>query len=312
MIVMDANGSKLTKRMLNWVIDAIDRRKAEVVMIEQLKGSTSSTLFRISLRMNRCLRHVVFRLFDNQDWLEEEPDLVLHEAMSLRCAAKTDIATPNIIAWDETGEICGFPAVLMTMLDGTVQLKPNNLEKWLRSLASALGKIHAIDANDFNWEYFTYNDISSLETPPWTSIPQAWERAIEIVKCPRPSVHECFIHRDYHPANVLYLDGKVTGVVDWVNACKGPAGIDVGHCRVNLAMLYNVATADQFLAAYQQDQGSKFVYDVYWDVVSLIDILSGPPVVYPGWEAFGVTGLTDTMMRERLDKYVVSLLERAS
>ncbi|MFD0682267.1 MULTISPECIES: hypothetical protein [unclassified Paenibacillus] len=50
----------------------------------------------------------------------------------------------------------------------------------------------------------------------------------------------------------------------WVNACRGPAGIDIGHCRLNPAML------------------------------------------------FGVTGLTDKLMVERLDRYMASLLVRAS
>ncbi|GGB42625.1 hypothetical protein GCM10011409_20250 [Lentibacillus populi] len=305
---MGKKNSSLPEYILNWVVKAVDHH-AEVVHVHQLKGSTSSTLFRIFLQTNQCMKLVVLRLFDNKEWLLEEPDLALHEAASLSFAAKADIATPEIIAFDEKGEDCGVPAVLMTMLEGSVELKPDDQNNWLKGLAAALGKIHAVCADDFNWKYFTYNDIPSLETPSWTSVPEAWEQAIEIVKGLRPSVKTCFIHRDYHPTNVLYHKGKVSGIVDWVNACHGPAGIDVGHCRLNLAMLYDVETADRFLTAYQQHQGYAFIYDVYWDLVSLIDILFGPPQVYPGWEAFGITGLTDRMMEEQLDRYVLSLLE---
>jgi hypothetical protein len=53
-----------------------------------------------------------------------------------------------------------------------------------------------------------------------------------------------------------------------------------------------------------------FTYDPYWDLLSLIEILIGPPKVYPGWTAFGVTGLTDELMEERLDSYLLSLLKR--
>lgn len=81
---------------------------------------------------------------------------------------------------------------------------------------------------------------------------------------------------------------------------------------MNLAQLFDVQTADQFLSAYQKHAGPEFNYDPYWDLLSLIDILFGPPKVYPGWEAFGVTGLTDKLMEERLDKYMISLLERTS
>lgn len=297
------------KNMIRWVTNAVDAH-AIVESIQQLKGGTSSTLHQISLRSNQGIQNVVVRQFDNEEWLEEEPDLAYHEAESLRLAAKVNVQTPEMIAFDKTGSECGTPSVLMTMLEGSVELKPKNMEQWLNELAGALVKIHTVKANHFPWSYFTYNDISSLEIPSWSSVPKAWEKAIEIVKGPPSKYQACFIHRDFHPTNVLWQTGMVSGVVDWVNACRGPAGIDVGHCRLNLAQLYHVEAADAFLTAYQQYAGDTFTYDPYWDFLSLIDILFGPPTVYPGWAAFGVTGLTDQMMGERLDQYVESLVRR--
>ncbi len=55
------------------------------------------------------------------------------------------------------------------------------------------------------------------------------------------------IHRDFHPDNVLWSDGRISGVVDWANACLGPAAVDVAHFRVNLAVLHGPATADAVL-----------------------------------------------------------------
>jgi hypothetical protein len=42
------------------------------------------------------------------------------------------------------------------------------------------------------------------------------------------------IHRDFHPGNVLWHRGQVSGVVDWQSASIGPASIDVANCRGNL------------------------------------------------------------------------------
>lgn len=64
------------------------------------------------------------------------------------------------------------------------------------------------------------------------------------------------------------------------------------------------------LSAYQNGAGSAFNYDPYWDLLSFIDTLFGPPKMYPSWEAFGVTGLTDESMIKRTDSYLVSLLQR--
>ena len=125
-----------------------------------------------------------------------------------------------------------------------------------------------------------------------------------------PTTKQTFIHRDFHPTNVLWHDGNVSGVVDWVNACRGPANVDVGHCRVNLALLHGVEVADQFLDAYLNVANREFEYNPYWDLLTIFDFIevNEPPTVYEGWINLEVRGLTDTMMRERMERYLISLL----
>ena len=55
-----------------------------------------------------------------------------------------------------------------------------------------------------------------LEPPVGTSCPDAWARAIEVHAGPPPSTSAAFIHRDFHPGNVLWTGDEVSGVVDWV------------------------------------------------------------------------------------------------
>jgi aminoglycoside phosphotransferase (APT) family kinase protein len=124
------------------------------------------------------------------------------------------------------------------------------------------------------------------------------------------SYSECFVHRDYHPSNVLWQNDRVSGVVDWVNGCRGPAGIDVAWCRHNLANLHGVPLADEFLSAYVAAAGSEFKYDPYWDLMSVIELLPGPPTMYEGWRASGVPNISDATMRERVDEYVASVVAR--
>ncbi|MED4784640.1 aminoglycoside phosphotransferase family protein [Brevibacillus choshinensis] len=307
----DLFDKKLPERVLHWVVDTLDPT-AEVLSVQRLYGGISSIIHRISLQVKGGEREVVLRQFDNPEWLREEPDLAIHEAESLRFAAGTGLPTPQLIASDDDGEQCGVPAVLMTRLEGTVVLNPQDKQGWLNGLAQALVRIHERKADNFPWSYFSYNDIHTLQTPEWVKHPQVWKTVIEYVKQPFPPFKECFIHRDYHPTNVLWTDHTVSGVVDWVNACRGPAGIDIGHCRVNLAQLFDVATADAFLTAYQSYAGQSFRYDPYWDVLSLTDILFGKPQVYAGWTALGVTGLTDDLIAERLEEYATSLVNRIS
>lgn len=300
--------NRVPDRVLRWVVDSVDPQ-AVIQSTRRLQGGISSIVHSISMLVGEEVRNLVLRQFDNTDWLHKEPDLALHEAGSLQWAERAALPAPKIVAYDESGDKCGIPAVLMTQLEGTVVLQPSNRENWLDGMAEALVSIHVLEADEFLWSYFTYNNVDTLEVPNWTSIPDSWSDAIKLVRMPRPLYKPCFIHRDYHPANVLWSQNKVSGVVDWVNSCRGPAGIDVGHCRLNLALLYDVPTADGFLSAYQRHAGLTFTYDPYWDLLSLIEVLFGPPKVYPGWTALGVTGLTDELMKERLDTYLGSLLE---
>jgi hypothetical protein len=118
------------------------------------------------------------------------------------------------------------------------------------------------------------------------------------------------VHRDYHPSNVLWHNGFVTGIIDWVNGCRGPAGIDVAWCRHNLANLHDVAAADEFLTAYITAAGPEFQYDPYWDLMSVVELLPGPPSMYEGWRAGGVPSISNAVMRERVDDYVKSVVAR--
>jgi aminoglycoside phosphotransferase (APT) family kinase protein len=300
---------ELSDRSLQWVIDAV-HPQAVVQSAQRLHGGMPSIIHSIVLHVNGAESKVVLRQVDNAEWLHEEPDLALHEAESLRLAVQTAVSTPRMLAYDVTGDICGIPAVLMTQLSGTVVLQPPNMESWIDGLAKALAQIHKVEADHFPWTYFTYQDLSTLEAPAWSSYTEQWDKVVALVKGPQPKVKPTFIHRDYHPANVIWENGKVSGVVDWVNACRGPAGIDVGHCRVDLAQLYDVETADAFLKAYMKHASPSFQYEPYWDLLSLVDILFGPPTVYAGWAAFGVKGLTDALMADRLDNYMLSLLTK--
>ncbi len=78
-----------------------------------------------------------------------------------------------------------------------------------------------------------------------------------------------FVHRDFHPGNVLWSKGRSTGVVDWANACRGPWGCDVAHCRAQLILQAGTDAADRFLAVEQSLTGRRL--DPYWEIASVLE-----------------------------------------
>jgi aminoglycoside phosphotransferase (APT) family kinase protein len=297
----------LSHNVRSWIETAADGRVTSVAV---LPGATSSVVHRVEVESNGERRALVLRRFTNDDWVRAEPDIAVREAAGVQHATRAGLPAPELVATDRDGSYCGVPATLVTLLQGEVVLLPAIWEEWLQGLARAAAKIHRVDAAGFRWKYRRYNDRDPLRVPQWSQQPAAWAKAINVVQGPAPSYRECFVHRDYHPSNVLWSDGRVSGVVDWVNACRGPAGIDVAWCRHNLANLHGVSVADDFLAAYIEAAGSDFEYDPYWDLMSAVELLPGPPSMYEGWRAGGVPNINNAVMRERVDLYVASVVAR--
>ena len=302
-------GTPLAAPIRTWVQEALGAG-AIIQSGRALAGATSSELYLLQLEGGQASREVVLRLFTNREWLVDEPDLAEHEASSLRNAAQAVIPTPRLLACDPMGERCGVPAILMSRLSGAVVVTPQDLDGWLNGLAEAIYPIHQITPIGHPWRYAPYNDPARLHPPVWSSVPELWEQAIQIVNGPWPECPASFVHRDYHPTNVLWDGGTVTGIVDWPNACWGPVGIDLAWCRRNLIHLAGLEAAARFLRAYEKIAGPGYSHDPFWDLMALTEVLPGPPRGYEPWVTFGARGLTPRLLVERLDQFLASVLAR--
>ena len=285
-----------------WVATATG---AEVTQYARLPGSSSTTLWQVEAGGRRY----VLRVFDNADWLRMEPDLVVHEAAALRHAHAGGLPAPVAVALDETGAACGPPLLLMSWMPGAVVLQPRYLDDWLRQLAKMLLTIHDLPAQDFGWSWFSWAPAQP-EVPAWSDVPQLWERAIAITAGPPPAAPACFIHRDYHPVNLLWQGEGISAVVDWVNACRGPAAVDLAHCRANLISFYGIEVAERFLGYYRQASGRDCHDMAWWDLASLVESLPGPPEVYPAWAQFGIRHVTAGLMRAQADARLLEVLRQ--
>ncbi|GGP13276.1 phosphotransferase family protein [Oceanobacillus neutriphilus] len=297
----------ISEKLEHWIVSHFSN-EADIQHVSPLKGSTTAVMYTINLRLSSGeSRELVLRQYEESSFTAKD---IKQEADSLKAAALLAVETPEYIAADPDGEIIGKPLLLMSKIEGNINILPENQSKWLSKLAETLAQIHDNSIIDFPWQHERYQKAGEIEIPSWSGKQEVWKALKEIVLQPEPDYTPRFVHRDFHPVNVLWKNNEVSGVVDWANGCIGHVGIDVGHCRWNLAMLYGVEAADAFLSAYQRKSKDNFSYDVYWDIVSLMDVLEGQPDVYPGWGVFGKTDITVEMMKERMDCYAVSLLKK--
>ncbi|MEN6571581.1 MAG: aminoglycoside phosphotransferase family protein [Anaerolineaceae bacterium] len=274
--------------------------------IRALSGATSSTLYGVGGAGSD--ERWVLRCLTNAEWLAEEPDILERERAALTALAKVDFPAPRWVAEDAAGQICGVPALLMTALPGEVLLPPLPIDAWLFELAKPLVSLHSVPQAGIHWHYHPYVNPSDAAPPAWSAQPALWERAIEIARHPWPDFIPVFIHRDYHPVNVLFSGGRLSGIVDWPNACMGPAGFDTAWCRLNLAFMYGAPAAAAFLRACRQTAGSHFTYHPFWDILALIEVLPGPPEFYPPWAQFGLPPLPGHELIRRVEAYLGEVL----
>jgi aminoglycoside phosphotransferase (APT) family kinase protein len=238
-----------------------------VTAARALRGGTASAVHLLTVAGVRDTRVVLRR-----DVRLEEPGMAEREARALTFAAHLEVPTPELLAADTHGEQAGAPAVLMSWLPGSVRWWPPDHDRWLAGLAALLPAIHAAPLPPPGViPAFTPYRQDSYQPPGWARWPRIWARAVEICHQPAPGPR-VFLHRDFHPGNVLWQRGKVTGVVDWPGACTGPPAADVGHCRANL-FPYGADAVNRFTQIWESLTGAS--YHPWADVVSIIGFLDG-------------------------------------
>jgi aminoglycoside phosphotransferase (APT) family kinase protein len=297
---------ELSETTRHWLA-AATRSAAGELAARRLVGGTSTSVWLVESTGTEPSRFVL-RVIDNRAWLEREPDLAEHEAAALIEARRAGLRAPELVARGGEEAGLGAPVVLMSFVEGRVELLPDDFDAWLSSLAAELVSIHAHVAEGFAWQHRTWLDRRRLLVPAWAREPQLWQRAIARVLEPAPASRPVFLHRDYHPTNVLWQGPHVSGVVDWINACRGPAGVDVAHCRTNLCAMYGPPAAERFLEAYRAHGGAE--HDPYWDLESLLEMTLPEPRFHAPWLDFGLGLIDGASLRARREAQLERVLRR--
>ena len=307
----------LPARAIEWVAAAVPGARG-VRVLGRFAGATTSSLHAIEVeREGAAPLALVLRRYTDARVRATEPQYPRTEAAALRALdGAPGVVVPRLIAVDETGEACDVPAVLMTRLDGRPTLTPPDVGVWVRGLAGALAAVHRLDGAGLEGSYARWHDPRTVQPPRWTRHREAWARLIEASRDLEPAGETVLLHRDYHPGNVLWQDGAVTGIVDWPNACRGVAGIDVGHCRRDIVMTHGIEAAEAVLAAYGEAAGRapQSLGGGLCDALTLLDsgVVSGEDdaSILGAYHVYGRTDLTAEVMHTRLDEYAALIAGR--
>lgn len=242
---------------------------ARVVAWRRMTGGIDSVVHRLTIDHGSYRDVLVLRQYEHAIDPDSRMDTaarVRREVATLRAAHDAGLPAPEPIAADADGrESDGLPALLMTRLPGRLDVTPADPEGWLRQIAVMAVRIH--DAQVAAGPFEERIDAAAAVIPASATRPAVWEAAFGILRQQPPEPATCFIHRDFQHFNLLWQRGRLTGVVDWTRSCTGPADFDVGHCRLNLAVLFGADWAERFRLAYEADAGRAI--DPWWDLYAV-------------------------------------------
>ncbi|MHA5048434.1 alpha/beta fold hydrolase [Streptomyces sp. SD15] len=293
-----------------WVAKRLPDGGGSVRESVALRGGWSSQMRRLTLDDGTGL---VLRSFVKPFFRRHAPGLLAREASVLTLLAPyQDVPAPELYAVDADAEHCDHPSLLMSLLPGSVRVDEDDLERRIDLLARQLVRIHAVVPENRPRVYQPWTSPERVRTPAGA----LWDRAVDVIRREPPAYEGCFLHRDFHPGNVLFSGAgdtlRISGVVDWVETSWGPADLDVAHCSTALALLHGEAYGLGFRERYEAHGGRRPADDdshLFWRLLDALAYSPDAEKLAVPWRELGRAELTPDVLGERLTAYVAGLLD---
>ena len=242
---------------------------AAITETEELSGGLTSTMLALT---DATGQRSVLRLMTNEPWRNHGAELTRRERTAQEELASTQVPAPTSIAVDAEGSVAGVSAHLMSRLPGTATREVD--ASTVAAMVEMLALIHDVKPAEPFRTYQSWAWEAKWAIPQWTKHPESWQRAFDLLAEGSPSYAPTFLHRDYSHRNLLWRDGEISGVVDWVETSSGPAWLDAGHAATNLALAFGPEPAKAFLAGYAALMAEK--PQKYWLVMDAVGFLPPP------------------------------------
>ena len=301
---------ELTKENVQALIDVISPASV-VTAIHSLPGSFSNYTHLVELRTSdNIIERIVVRryaIFHDYDLGEK----AIREFRTYQLLEEHAFPAPRPLYLDQDGQYLGIPGIVTTYAPGKLILSPPEPLLWAQAMARTLARIHSIPCHpgtqsfllDANSEATWF--IRPLESPAYMKAHPQGERVRQLAAEMFPRlqpVQPGLVHIDYWPGNILWLQNRISAVVDWEEASFGDPAIDLGYCRMNMALNGLTDAADEFIATYESETGGEAPNLAFWELAA-----SARPMIDPsGWEIDKPPG------RERFRQFIESAIHRLS
>ncbi|MFA9444822.1 aminoglycoside phosphotransferase family protein [Egicoccus sp. AB-alg6-2] len=234
-------------------------------------------------------------------------------AAALELAEAHAVPAPRPLAHDLEAAT-GWLTTLVTRLPGSSRIGRRIGVARLRALGAAAAGIHRVTGSptDELPERARTLDGYDLDAGATgtTSTPLLERARAVLAEHAPPDDPPGFVHGDLWQGNTLWDDDDYVGAIDWDFAGFGPAGIDLGSLRADVALLHGADAAAEVLAGWCEAAGEAPPSLAWWDLVAGVatpDDLNG---WLPNFHAQGRADLDLPTVTGRRDAFVLDALER--
>ena len=230
-----------------------------------LSSTPAAAAYTNSVHILRCVspagnetRLAVKRMTDDPD-----PERATADFHGLRIARKHGIPGPEPLYLDTTGDLLGLPGIVTGFIEGEQVSRPEDVRSWAADIARMLLRVHAVSPStedrghiyDGRWMGLYFLRDGWPETMAGHPLADPIFEAVRELRASLRRVRPVFLHMDYWPGNILWRQGRISGLVDWDAASYGDPALDVGYFRMNMYLRGIKEAADIFLDYYEAESG---------------------------------------------------------
>lgn len=230
-----------------------------------LSAIPAAAAFTNSVHILRCaslsggeVRLAVKRMSDDPD-----PERAAADFHGLRIARKHGIPAPEPLYLDRTGDLLGLPGIVTGFIEGEQVSRPEDVRAWAVDIARMLLRVHdarpsaedrsqIYDGREMGLYFLGGHWPETMAGHPLTA--PIFEAVLELRTSLR-HVRPVFLHMDYWPGNILWSQGRISGLVDWDASSYGDPALDVGYFRMNMYLRGIKEAAGIFLDYYESESG---------------------------------------------------------
>jgi aminoglycoside phosphotransferase (APT) family kinase protein len=228
-----------------------------------LAGAGTTDAYEVTV--DRAPGHVVAKLYRDGDGTAPL------EWSRLGFAERVALPVPEPIVADLESVWFDRPTVVMSRLPGRADLTPEDVDSWVGALAQALAELHETPLDGAEGAVTRPPRFETWRAPVGEHDPLT-AAAISAVTARRPSgsAERVLTHGDFHPGNILWQRGRISGVVDWSEARLDNRWYDLAYCRASVCYLLGPDIADRLANAYSGIVGGTSVELAVYDLVCVV------------------------------------------